>query len=62
MFLLLILAGLILMFAGGSWFAGATTVGLICLIMGGVWLAIQLIITASIAAKVGSYRKSFRDW
>ena len=46
MFLLLILAGLILMFAGGSWFAGATTVGLICLIMGGVWLAIQLIVTA----------------
>ncbi len=49
---LMLIAGLVLLFAGGSWFTGATTVGAIPTIAGGIWVLIALIVV--IAAVVGA--------
>lgn len=40
---LLFLAGLILLLAGGSWFSGAHTVGVILTVAGGFWVIIGLL-------------------
>lgn len=53
----LLIAGLILLLAGSGWFAGAATVGLILTIVGGVGLAIQLVLFLIVA---GSAAKSAR--
>lgn len=44
--LILLIPGLILLLAGAGWFAGAATVGLILVIAGGVFIALQLILLA----------------
>jgi hypothetical protein len=38
----MLVAGLVLLLAGGGWFPGATTVGVILTIVGGVWFVIFL--------------------
>lgn len=43
---LMLIAGLILLFAGSSWFTGAATVGAILALAGGVWIVIALVILA----------------
>ncbi len=60
MLLLLVLAGLILMLAGGTWFTGAATVGLICLIVGGVCFLLQIVIAAFITASTSGMRKEVK--
>lgn len=45
----LLIAGLILDFAGSHWFSGAGTVGLILTIVGVVGILVQLIILAALA-------------
>lgn len=53
MFLPLLIAGLILVLAGGSWFTGAVTVGTICLVIAAVLFVIQIAAFAAVA-KVGA--------
>lgn len=55
--LLLLLPGLILLLAGGSWFAGAVTVGWILAITGAVLILLQMLWVAFIASRV---RKEFK--
>lgn len=56
-----IIAGLILLLAGSSWFTGAVTVGWILLI-GGVALTVLPFIIAAVAyKKVNSRRSTFFD-
>lgn len=59
MSLVLLLAGLILLLAGGSWFAGATTVGVICLVVGAVLFVVQLAWTAIVGNRI---RKEFNKF
>lgn len=40
---LLLIAGLVLLIAGGSWFTGAATVGIICLVLAVLFVAIPLL-------------------
>jgi hypothetical protein len=53
---LFIIAGLVLLLAGSSWFTGAATVGAILLIVGGVGLVFALVIFALAAAAIKSKR------
>ncbi len=41
---LMLIAGLVLLFAGSSWFTGATAVGVILTIAGGFWVLIGLVV------------------
>lgn len=49
--LLLLLAGLVLLLAGSSWFAGAATVGVICLVVFAIITLIQIVIFLVAASK-----------
>lgn len=44
--ILLLLAGLILLIVGGSWFAGAATVGVVCLVVFAIITLFQIIAIA----------------
>lgn len=57
--LLLLIAGLVLLLAGGSWFAGAATVGIICLVLFGVITLLQVFVFAKAAKTVKQTRKGF---
>lgn len=57
--ILLLIAGLILLLAGGSWFAGATTVGIICLVLFGVITAAQVAVIAGVVKAQDSIRRRF---
>lgn len=46
--LLLLIPGLILLLAGGGWFDGAHTVGVILTIVGGAIVALKVLITLAI--------------
>lgn len=47
--IILLIAGLILLLAGGSWFAGATTVGIVLLAVFAVVTIIQLLMFGAVA-------------
>lgn len=51
--LLLLIAGLVLLLVGGSWFTGAAAVGAICLIVFGIITVLQ-IVTFAVGAKAAS--------
>ena len=57
--ILLLIAGLILLLAGGSWFAGASTVGIICLGLFGVITAAQVAVVAGVWMADSSIRRRF---
>lgn len=56
---LLLIAGLILVLAGGSWFAGATTVGVICLVLFGIATLVQILAVLAASKVVRSPRRRF---
>lgn len=47
--ILLLIAGLILLLAGGSWFTGAAAVGIICLVLFAIITAVQIAAVAAVA-------------
>lgn len=53
--LLLLVVGLILDLAGASWFHGAETVGVILIVVGGILVAIQLLVLAGVATSFKKY-------
>jgi uncharacterized membrane-anchored protein len=55
--LLLLIAGLVLLLAGGSWFAGAATVGIICLVLFAVITLLQVFVFAKTAKAIRSSRR-----
>jgi hypothetical protein len=57
---LLLIAGLVLLLAGGSWFAGAATVGIICLVLFGIITLLQVLVFAQ-AINTARKRTSRRD-
>lgn len=56
-----IIAGLILLLAGSSWFAGAVTIGWILLIAGVVITILHLVWFAFVASKVKDTHREIRD-
>lgn len=49
-----VIAGLILLLAGSSWFTGAATVGWILLIVGGIFTVVPILLAAGVFALAAS--------
>jgi hypothetical protein len=58
--LLLLVAGLILLIAGGTWFTGAATVGLILAIVGGLMFLAQVVVQLLAARTINKVRKDMQ--
>lgn len=56
----LLIAGVVLLVAGGSWFAGAATVGLVLTIVGGVVLLVRLALQLVAARQFNDIRKDIK--
>ncbi len=57
---LLLIAGLILLLAGSSWFTGAATVGIILTVVGGLWVGLVAAVAVLAIGGARSTRKSIR--
>jgi len=59
--LLLLIAGLVLLIAGSSWFTGAATVGVICLVLFGIATVAQLAVIAGVVKAQKSLSRGFNS-
>lgn len=59
MTILFLIAGLILLLAGGSWFTGAATVGVILTVIGALGIILPLIVAAFVVKQTNKQFRRF---